>query len=66
MTPSTCSTKECGAGASDTRAAGFVSDVRIRELDRDAVRVELEHREGVALVVLRPYGYRMGLSSTGN
>jgi hypothetical protein len=43
------------AAASDTRAAAFVSDVRIGELDGDAVRVELEHREGVALVVLRPH-----------
>jgi hypothetical protein len=43
------------AVASDTRAAAFVSDVRIRELDSDAVCVEMEHREGVALIVLRPY-----------
>jgi len=35
------------------RAAAFVADVRAD--GSDAVRVELEHREGAALVVLLPY-----------
>lgn len=41
------------ANASQVRAAAFVADVRA--LGSDAVRVELEHHEGVALVVLLPY-----------
>lgn len=41
------------ANASSARAAAFVADVRAN--GSDAVRVELEHREGVALVVLLPY-----------
>ncbi len=39
--------------ASKARAAAIVADVRAN--GSDAVRVELEHREGVALVVLLPY-----------
>jgi hypothetical protein len=39
--------------ASIARAAAFVADVRAN--GSDAVRVELEHQEGVALVVLLPY-----------
>lgn len=39
--------------ASNARAAAFVADVRAN--GSDAVRVELEHQEGVALVVLLPY-----------
>jgi len=39
----------------DLRAAVVVSDVRIKNPDSDAVRVEVEHREGVALAVLLPY-----------
>lgn len=35
------------------RAAAVVSDVRLS--DSDAVRVELEHEEGHAIVVLQPY-----------
>jgi hypothetical protein len=41
------------ANATTTRAAAFVADVRAD--GSDAVRVELEHLEGVALVVLLPY-----------
>ena len=41
------------ANATTTRAAAFVADVRAD--GSDAVRVELEHVEGVALVVLLPY-----------
>jgi hypothetical protein len=47
-----------------TRAAAFVSDVRLGGSPLgDAMRVELEHREGVALVVLLPYrrGRPLGL-----
>jgi hypothetical protein len=42
------------ANASTARAAGFVADVRVD--GSDAIRLELEHHEGVALVVLLPYG----------
>jgi hypothetical protein len=41
-----------GAGL---RATAIVSDVRIRNPDSDAIRVEVEHREGVAMVVVLPY-----------
>jgi hypothetical protein len=41
------------ANATTTRAAAFVADVRVE--GSDAVRVELEDVEGVALVVLLPY-----------
>jgi hypothetical protein len=41
------------ANATTTRAAAFAADVRVD--GSDAVRVELEHLEGVALVVLLPY-----------
>src|SRR5689334_44432 len=44
------------ARVSDTRAAAFVSDVRVAQANPgDAIRVELDHREGVSLIVLRPY-----------
>lgn len=36
------------------RAVALVSDVRMTKA-RDAVRVELEHREGTAIVVMQPY-----------
>ena len=39
--------------AGENRAAAFVSDVLIE--GSDAVQVELEHRDGIALVVLVPY-----------
>jgi hypothetical protein len=41
------------AAAGETRAAAFVSDVLVE--GSDAVQVELEHRDGIALVVLVPY-----------
>jgi hypothetical protein len=41
------------ANAATTRAAAFVADVLAH--GAGAVRVELEHSEGVSLVVLRPY-----------
>ncbi|CAI9415393.1 hypothetical protein [Nocardioides sp. T2.26MG-1] len=39
--------------AASLRAAAFVADVRVGR--SDAIRVELEHRDGVAPVVLVPY-----------
>jgi hypothetical protein len=39
----------------DVRGAAVVSDVRIKNPDGDAVRVEVEHREGVAIAALLPY-----------
>ena len=41
------------ATAGENRAAAFVSDVLVE--GSDAVQVELEHRTGIALVVLVPY-----------
>jgi len=41
------------ASAADNRAAAFVVDVLAN--GSDAVRVELEHQDGIALVVLVPY-----------
>jgi hypothetical protein len=39
-----------------TRATAFVSDVRLDgSTPSDAIRVELEHRDGLALTVLLPY-----------
>ena len=41
------------ADANASRAFAFVADVRAN--GSDAVRLELEHREGTALVLLLPY-----------
>jgi len=44
---------ETRENAAAIRAAAFVSDVQVN--GSDAIRVELEHRDGVALTVLVPY-----------
>ena len=44
---------EARGAAATTRAAAFVADVRAER--SDAVRTELEHQEGISLVVLLPY-----------
>jgi hypothetical protein len=42
-----------------TRAAAFVSDVRLGgSTPSDAICVELEHRDGIALTVLLPYRHK--------
>ena len=46
------------AGKHELRAAVVVADVRLPELDSDAVCVDLEHAEGTALRVLLPYAKR--------
>lgn len=38
-----------------TRACCIVADVRVRDLDSDAIQVDLEHTDGQALTVLLPY-----------
>jgi hypothetical protein len=41
--------------AEENRAAAVVSDVRLRGEGTDAIQVEIEHREGIALKVFQPY-----------
>lgn len=43
---------------SGLRAAAVVADVRLPELGSDAVRLTLEHSEGVSLEVMVPYRIR--------
>jgi hypothetical protein len=45
----------------ELRGVAVVSDVRIKEPLSDAIRVEVEHREGVAMAVLLPYQVRKKL-----
>jgi hypothetical protein len=44
--------------AGDLRAVAIVSDVRLRETGEDAISIELEHREGLAMVLLLRYKKR--------
>lgn len=39
----------------DLRATAVVADVHLPDLDTDAIRIVLEHREGVALEIMIPY-----------
>jgi hypothetical protein len=41
--------------AGEIRAAAVAVDVRLKEIQSDAIRVEIEHREGVAIGVVLPY-----------
>jgi hypothetical protein len=43
------------SGAEENRAAAVVADVRLKQEATDAIQVELEHREGIALKVFLPY-----------
>jgi len=45
------------ATRTENRAVAFVSDVKLSD-GSDAIRVEMEHREGVALAVVAPYRRR--------
>ena len=42
-----------GNSAQSLRAVAFVAAVRVS--DTDAIRVELEHKEGIAMAVVIPY-----------
>lgn len=49
----------------DLRATALVADVSLPESDRDAVRVTVEHAEGVALTILLPYELQLSDGSVG-
>jgi hypothetical protein len=40
------------------RATAILADVHLNDIDSDAVRVSMEHREGVAMIVQLPYWRR--------
>ena len=44
-----------GSKAEENRGAAVVADVRLKGEGTDAIQVEIEHREGVALKVFQPY-----------
>jgi hypothetical protein len=48
------------------RAVAVAVDVRLPEQGRDGVRVELEHRDGVALSVVLPYSQAAGAVEFGD
>jgi hypothetical protein len=39
----------------DLRAVAVAYDVKIRDSGEDAIQIEIEHREGMALAILLPY-----------
>jgi hypothetical protein len=41
--------------AEENRGAAVVADVRLRGEDTDAIQVEVEHRDGIALKIFLPY-----------
>jgi hypothetical protein len=41
--------------ADDNRGAAVVTDVRLRGEETDAIQVEVEHRDGIALKIFLPY-----------
>lgn len=43
------------ARAEEHRGAAVVADVRLRAEATDAIQIEVEHREGIALKVFQPY-----------
>src|SRR5260370_10913306 len=47
--------KLLSTNADELRGAAIISDVRIKDSGGDAIRVEVEHREGVAMALLLPY-----------
>jgi hypothetical protein len=52
--------------AEENRGAAVVADVRLRGEETDAIQVEVEHRDGIALKVFLPYRKkRLGGLETG-
>jgi hypothetical protein len=41
--------------ADENRAAAVVADVRLKGEEADAIQVEVEHRDGIALKIFLPY-----------
>jgi len=44
--------------ADENRGAAVVADVRLRGEETDAIQVEVEHRDGIALKIFLPYRKR--------